>query len=126
MPIVSVFMLTYNHEAYIEQAILSVINQNVDFEIEIVVGEDCSTDATRNIVEQLSLRYAEIRLLPLEANIEALANYHRTLQACKGQYVAFLDGDDYWVNSEKFRSSTHHFISRRKLQIERPHRFKNC
>lgn len=100
----SVAMITYNHERYIEQAIASVLAQKVNFHYEIVIGEDCSTDGTRNVILDLQQRYPE-RIVPIlrERNIGAMRNSARTIAACRGEYVAFLEGDDYWTSLTKLQ-----------------------
>ncbi|MHC5860777.1 glycosyltransferase [Nostoc sp.] len=101
---VSVLMITYNHESYIAQAIESVLMQQVNFEYEIVIGEDCSTDNTRQIIIDYQKNYPElIRLLLPDTNLGMHKNFINTLQACQGQYIAMLEGDDYWTSSEKLQ-----------------------
>jgi glycosyltransferase involved in cell wall biosynthesis len=98
----SVAMITYNHERYIGQAIESVLCQKVNFEYEIVIGEDRSTDGTRAIVQDCQRRYPD-RIFPLfrEGNVGAMQNFAETIAACRGEYVAFLEGDDYWTSADK-------------------------
>lgn len=99
---VSACMITYNHERFIKQAVESVLMQQTDFDFEIVVGEDCSTDSTRQILLDLQAKYPEkIRLLLREENIGAHRNAADTLGVCQAEYVVFLDGDDYWINDKK-------------------------
>jgi len=103
-PMVSVFMITYNHENYIAQAIKSVLLQKTSFDYDIIIGEDCSTDNTRNVV----LEYAEknpdkFKLLLNKQNIGPVANQLATLQACTGKYVALCEGDDYWTDPYKLQ-----------------------
>lgn len=101
---VSVVMITYNHERYIAQAIESVFMQKAGFEFELVIGEDCSTDSTRAIVSAYGERHPErIRLLLPERNQGMMANFVATLAACRGQYVALCDGDDYWTDPLKLQ-----------------------
>jgi glycosyltransferase involved in cell wall biosynthesis len=101
---VSVMMITYNHEHYIAQAIESVLMQRVNFDYELVIGEDCSTDSTREIVVGYRDRYPDkIRLLLSDTNIGARRNVLRTHNACQGQYVAVLEGDDYWTDPLKLQ-----------------------
>ena len=101
---VSVLMITYNHEKFIDHALESVLMQSVDFDYEIVIGEDCSTDRTREIVAGYQKKYPEnIRVLFSENNMGMLRNYARTFKACKGQYIAVLDGDDYWSSPYKLK-----------------------
>jgi glycosyltransferase involved in cell wall biosynthesis len=99
---VSALVMTYNHADKIRQAIESVLAQETDFEFEIVITEDCSTDGTREIVEDYRRRFPErIRLLLSEKNRNSLAVISRGLRACRGEFVALLDGDDYWTDPEK-------------------------
>lgn len=99
---VNVLMATYNHEPYISQAIESVLMQQVDFEYELLIGEDCSTDRTREIAIEWQQEYPHrIRLLLRETNLGPIRNSVDTFQHCDGQYVAILDGDDYWTNPQK-------------------------
>ena len=82
----------------------SALMQVADFDYEIVIGEDCSTDGTRDIVIDFQERYPErIRLLLHEKNIGASFNDVQTYQACWGQYIALLDGDDYWTDPFKLQ-----------------------
>ncbi len=101
---VSVLMLAYNHAQYIAQAVDSVLMQQVDFDYEIVIGEDCSTDNTRDIL----LRYQQenpekIRLLLPEKNLGMHDNLIQTFKACRGDYIALLEGDDYWTSPDKIQ-----------------------
>jgi len=101
---VSVLMVTYNHEKYIAQAVESVLMQETDFDVELVIGEDCSKDRTREILLGLQAQHPnQIKLLPSERNLGVNRNIARTLQACSGQYIAFLDGDDYWISPHKLQ-----------------------
>ncbi len=104
LPLVSVAMLTYNHERYIGQAIESVLSQEADFRLELIVGEDCSTDDTRRIVREYAEKYPNV-IRPLLAghNLGMQKNCSRVLAACRGKYVALLEGDDYWVLPDKLQ-----------------------
>jgi glycosyltransferase involved in cell wall biosynthesis len=101
---VSVAMITYNHECFIRQALNSVLTQRVNFDYEIVVGEDCSTDGTRAILMDFYRRYPE-RVVPIlhDQNVGALRNFQTTLAACRGQYLAIVEGDDYWSCEDKLQ-----------------------
>jgi glycosyltransferase involved in cell wall biosynthesis len=104
-PLVSVWMVTYNHEKFIRQAIESVLMQVTDFQIEIIIGEDCSTDGTRKIIEELELQYPDI-IKPIyhEKNVGAQRNaYEFCLPELKGKYIACLEGDDYWTDPYKLQ-----------------------
>jgi glycosyltransferase involved in cell wall biosynthesis len=101
---VSVLIITYNHERFIADAIQSVLLQDVNFAYEIVIGEDCSQDRTRDIILAFQSRYPhKVRLLPAEEHLGMHANFDRTLQACRGQYIALLEGDDYWTSPQKLQ-----------------------
>ena len=103
-PLVSVCMITYNHEKYIVQAIEGVLMQKTDFPIELVIGEDRSTDNTRNICLEYKEKYPDqIKLLLPENNLGMLGNFITTLHACTGKYIAFCEGDDYWTDPYKLQ-----------------------
>jgi glycosyltransferase involved in cell wall biosynthesis len=101
---VSVAMITYNHEPFIGQAIESVLMQCTDFPFELVIGEDCSTDSTRHVVLDFQRRYPErIRLVLHPENIGMHRNVGATLGACQGNYIASIEGDDYWTTRDKLQ-----------------------
>lgn len=101
---VSVCMITYNQDRYVTQAIESVLMQETDFSVELVIGEDCSTDSTRAIVAEFSSRYlSRIRPLLPEHNLGMIPNFVATLKACRGQYIAICEGDDYWTDPYKLQ-----------------------
>lgn len=100
----SVAMTTYNHERFIGQAIESVLAQKVDFDYEILIGDDCSTDGTRTVILNFQRRYPErIKAYLREHNIGAARNLAWTIAACQGQYLALLEGDDYWSCTSKLQ-----------------------
>ena len=104
MPLVSVCMTTYNHERYIAQAIESVLRQQTDFAVEVVVGEDYSTDTTLAICREYEAKYPDrVRVVASERNIGMHANYRRTIEACRGEYVAMCDGDDWFSDPNKLQ-----------------------
>jgi glycosyltransferase involved in cell wall biosynthesis len=104
LPQVSVVMITYNHEKFIAQAIESVLMQETDFSVEIVIGEDCSTDRTRDIVAWLARQHpGVIRPILQLRNVGAVNNADAVLKACSGEFVAILEGDDYWTDPSKLR-----------------------
>gem|GEM_PF-265522 len=101
---ISVPIFAYNHEKYIAKALDSVLMQRTNFDYEIVIGDDFSTDNTRNILIDYKSRYPEkIRLLFNYRNLGAHRNIEQTLHACLGTYVAVLDGDDYWTSPDKLQ-----------------------
>ncbi len=101
---VSVLVMTYNHINFIRQALDSVLAQEVSFPVEILISEDCSTDGTRELVIDYQRRYPRrIRLLLSESNIGSNEIVGRGLSAAKGNYIALLDGDDYWCSDRKLQ-----------------------
>ncbi|MGL4411662.1 MAG: glycosyltransferase [Bacteroidales bacterium] len=103
-PIISVLIITYNQEKYIAQAIESALNQNIEQPYEIVIGEDCSTDSTRDICQSYVDKYPSIvRLMPKAPNKGLLNNYYDTLLSCRGEFIADCAGDDYWCDTNKLQ-----------------------
>lgn len=101
-PLVSIVMVAFNHAGYIAQAIDGVINQQCDFSFELLIGEDFSTDKTREIVLDYQKKYPSIiRIIQSAENVGADANFKRTVLKSRGEYVAFCDGDDYWCSPSK-------------------------
>lgn len=100
-PKVSICMIAYQHEAFVAQAIESVLSQRVDFNLELVIGEDKGGDGTRAICEKYAAQDARVRLLSSDRNHGVMANFRRTLEACAGEYIAVCEGDDYWLDDQK-------------------------
>src|SRR5215472_5997874 len=91
-PTVSVAVITYNHEQFIAQAIESVLVQETAFVVELVIGEDYSTDGTRRIVQAYAAKYRNvIRALLPEKNLGMARNYDAGWRACRGKYIAWLE-----------------------------------
>jgi glycosyltransferase involved in cell wall biosynthesis len=103
-PLVSVCIITYNQQNYIEQAIISAINQDTNFMFEIVIGDDCSTDNTREILLNYSIKYPDkVSLIFNENNLGPVKNMSNVIKNCKGKYIALLEGDDYWSSVLKLK-----------------------
>lgn len=108
---VSVIVLTYNHEKYIRQALESILMQQVDFNYEILVGDDCSTDSTPQILLEYQNRYPELFCVRLRyRNIGATKNLYELLMLAQGKYVAYLEGDDYWCNAYKLKKQIDYLV----------------
>jgi glycosyltransferase involved in cell wall biosynthesis len=104
LPLISVLMITYNHERFIEAAVNSVLSQQTDYPFELVIGEDHSPDATGKKVDQLAAAFPDIiKVVRAESNIGVAANFCRTFRACSGKYMAILDGDDVWTDPLKLQ-----------------------
>lgn len=101
---VSICMITYNHQRYIAQAINGIIMQKTNFNYELIIGEDCSTDNTRNIcLEFQKANPKKIQLILNESNLGMYPNFINTLAACNSKYIAFCEGDDYWIDPYKLQ-----------------------
>jgi glycosyltransferase involved in cell wall biosynthesis len=100
----SVCVFTFNHVNFIRQTIDSVLMQRANFDFEIVISDDCSTDGTADIVREYELRYPEkIRAFLNEKNLGIMQNNAFAINQCRGEYVALLDGDDYWTYELKLQ-----------------------
>lgn len=128
---ISVGVITYNQEATIRQTLDSILAQKGDFDLEIVIGEDCGTDATYAICEEyvrtvkseeLRVKSEELRtesqelkakreviLLPNTHNLGIMANFARVMRACTGDYIGICAGDDYWCDERKLQKQLDYF-----------------
>lgn len=105
-PIVSICMITYNHEKFIKEAIYSVLNQKVDFELELIIVNDNSTDATDEIVKNIIHTHPKGSLINYSCNPKNLGmmpNFIKALSFCTGKYIAICEGDDYWIDTLKLQ-----------------------
>ncbi len=109
--LVSVCLITYNHADFVEEAVDSILMQETDFPFEIVIGEDASSDETFDIVDRYQKKYPGIiKILRSTKNLGQLTgtsfqlNFIRNLRACCGKYIAFLEGDDYWLSPNKIQT----------------------
>src|ERR1700675_549835 len=99
---VSVLVVTYNHQEFISEALNSVLMQEHDYTYEVIVADDCSTDGTPQIIRAFQSQYpAVIRVLDTSTNMGITRNYKRGFKACAGDYVAVLEGDDYWTSRHR-------------------------
>ena len=101
----SVVFITYNHAKYVEKALMSVINQKTDFPFEVVVGDDCSTDGTQDILKRIASGHPEVKLNLRSENTggRPTLNVYETTKKCTGQYLAYLEGDDFWTDDHKLQ-----------------------
>jgi glycosyltransferase involved in cell wall biosynthesis len=110
---VSVLLTTYNHEKWIVQAIESTLMQQTNFDYEVVIMEDCSTDGTRDIVMDYQRKNPDkIRLILSKANKSYLRNIVTAWQTSQSQYIAMLDGDDYWTSAHKLQKQADYLDAR--------------
>lgn len=110
--LVSINCITYNHEDYIADAIDSFLMQKTNFDFEILIGEDCSVDGTKKIVEKYVSKYSEkIKLVTSDNNVGARRNAQRLRENSKGKYIALCEGDDYWTTPYKLQKQVDYLES---------------
>ncbi|WP_407403345.1 glycosyltransferase family 2 protein [Chryseobacterium sp.] len=105
-PTVSIIMLTYGHEKYIEKAIRSVFMQKTNFDCELIIANDNSPDNTDVVVKKVILDAPEnisVRYVKHEKNMTMNPNFLWALKECKGKYIALCEGDDYWLDDHKLQ-----------------------
>ncbi len=103
-PLVSVMIATYNHEPYIAACVESVLAQKAPFPFEVIVGDDGSSDATPEILLDLQRRYPDrLTVLLATENLGGAGYFNnlRCIHECAGEYTAWVDGDDYWIDDTK-------------------------
>ena len=108
-PILSVCFLTYNQIDFVKKALDSVLVQKTDFPFEIIIGDDASSDGSSDIIDQYQRKHSDkIKILRSTENLgrhtgDGTLNIIRNLRACRGKYIAFLEGDDYWTDPLKLQ-----------------------
>ena len=100
---VSVILPCYNFEEHIEQSLLSVVSQKTDFEFEILVRDDMSTDRSQLNIERVANYNSNVKVFKSEENWGGQKNVKFLIEQCKGEYIAYLDGDDYWTDVNKLQ-----------------------
>ena len=103
-PLVSILCVTYNHKDYIAQALDSFLMQKTNFKFQVIVGDDCSTDGTTDILKEYAKKYPDI-IKPIfrKKNIGATKNSLEVYSNAKTPYVAICEGDDYWIDEYKLQ-----------------------
>ena len=104
-PLLSVSVMTYNHEPYLRQCLQSLVDQETNFPYEIVVGEDCSPDGSRAILKEFEEKYPD-KIVPIyhEKNVGMCSNvFDHIFPRLRGKYIAICDGDDYWTDPHKLQ-----------------------
>jgi len=102
-PHLSVLLVCYNQKNFLPQALESILMQKTSFEFEIVVADDASTDGSQQILEHYAAKHPKIRILSSSENLGVTKNYKRGFAACLGNYIAVLEGDDYWVKEDRLQ-----------------------
>lgn len=101
---VSACIITYNQQDFIRDCLEGAINQQLDYDYEIVIGDDCSTDNTFKICQEYAQKHPDkIKLISRNKNLGMAKNWMATIQECSGKYVAICEGDDYWTDVNKLQ-----------------------
>ncbi|HLT53958.1 MAG TPA: glycosyltransferase [Flavobacteriaceae bacterium] len=105
-PLLSVFVITYKHAAYIEQTLNSILIQETVFDYEVIVANDCSPDNTSEIIHSIVQTHPRghlIKYFEQEENVGMYGNFMFALNQCQGKYIAICEGDDYWTDPLKLQ-----------------------
>lgn len=117
-PFVSVLMLAWNHAEFIAEAIESVVTQKCEFPFELIIGEDYSTDETLSICRTWQEKYPQvIRIVSTDKNVGMHHNFARIWHCSQSKYIAFCEGDDYWVESSKLQQQFEWFRQNPKSSL---------
>lgn len=115
--LVSVIVLTYNHGAYIDQCLESILAQKTDFPFEIIVSDDASTDETPALLQNWEQKNKEILLSLLPENGGPARNFANALRMASGKYIAYCEGDDFWTDPLKLQIQTESLENNPKISI---------
>ncbi len=113
-------MITYNHENYIEEAINGVLMQECEFDIELVISNDFSTDQTDNIIQSILTnhpRSSKIKYFNHSKNLGMMSNFIFTINQCKGDFIALCEGDDYWTDKFKIKKQVEFMLHRPEISF---------
>lgn len=117
-PMLSVFVMVYNHEKYLEKCLQGILMQKCNFNYNIVVGDDCSKDKSREILLNFQKKYpGKFKLFLNNTNIGAQKNQDLVFKNCEGKYIAMCEGDDYWTNPLKLQKQVDFLEANQKYSI---------
>ncbi len=103
-PLVSVHVLTYNHIKFFEDTMKGILMQKTNFDFEVIIGDDCSTDGTSELVDLYAAKYPElITVTRPNKNIGPQPNSINIFKLCRGKYIAYIESDDYWIDPLKLQ-----------------------
>lgn len=106
---INVILITYNHSQYIRQTLESILMQKTSAQVELIVADDCSPDDTVDIIKSYENSTSfSFTYLPKEKNMGYIRNYQRAFAACTGDYVAIMEGDDYWLEPNHLQNHIDH------------------
>lgn len=104
-PKLSICIVTFNHANFIKQCLDGILNQKINFEIEIIIGEDCSTDNTASLVREYAEKFPNfIKSFIRPLNVGAKTNFIHCFLSCRGDYIIYIEGDDYWTDTQKLQT----------------------
>ena len=119
-PTVSVCMITYGHEKYIREAIEGVLMQECNFEVELILANDCSPDKTDEVIQDILKNHPKafwIKYVKHDKNIGMMPNFLFALNHCKGEFIALCEGDDYWIDTLKLQKQVSFLESNEEFVI---------
>ncbi len=99
----SVIITAFNHEKFVKESILSVVNQVTNFDYEIIIADDASSDNTAYVIDNICKEYTHIKFLKNKKNLGISRNYAQCLRVAQGQYIADVAGDDIWTDDYKLQ-----------------------
>ncbi|ANF50407.1 hypothetical protein A0O34_07700 [Chryseobacterium glaciei] len=125
-PLVSVVMITYGHELFIENAINSILMQKYDGCIELIIANDCSPDGTDKIIisileKVINSEKFNIKYTPHKNNKGIMPNFVWALKECQGKYIAICEGDDYWIDDLKIKKQVDFLEKNNEYSIHSGH-----
>lgn len=121
---INVTVFVYNHSSYLRQALDSIFMQKTQYSYNVIVGEDCSTDDSRDILMEYYNKYPDkMNLILWKHNTGGMKNDVEILKKCKGKYVAYLEGDDYWTDPLKLEKQVS-FLEKNNQYIGTVHNIK--
>jgi len=115
-PLVSVIVLVYNHERFISKCLTSIIDQTYK-NIEIIISDDRSIDNSLEIIRTFQGRESRIFVQQNEINLGPAGNFNTALKACKGEFIAICEGDDFWINPRKIEFQANLLIHNTRLGL---------
>lgn len=103
-PLLSIIVLVYNQAEYVEETLNSIQEQNVSFDFEVYIGEDCSTDRSREVLRNYQVKAPDnFHFIYREKNMGVKENLVDLCARTNGKYVTLIEGDDYWINRNKLQ-----------------------
>lgn len=110
-PLVSVICITYNHESFIYDCLISILNQSTSFSYELIIGNDCSSDQTSSIINSIIQNNSNLNVniahIENKYNLGIDKNFFKCLSTTRGKYIALCEGDDIWIDPFKLEKQVH-------------------